>query len=64
VRAPAVDGRTAETLLAFLANKPGRPRRDVILVSGARARQKIVRLRGVEPASLRRRLGAPADAIA
>jgi uncharacterized protein (TIGR00251 family) len=57
VHAPALDGRANEALLAFLAEKLGLPRRAVTLVSGAKARQKIVRIHGLDPASVRQRLG-------
>ncbi|HTQ31475.1 MAG TPA: DUF167 domain-containing protein [Opitutaceae bacterium] len=56
--APPVEGRANDALIAFLAEKLGRPRRAVTLVRGAAARQKLVRIDGLTAAEVRHRLGA------
>lgn len=45
--APPVDGAANEELIRFLAGLFRIPRRQVEIVTGAAARQKLVRLRGV-----------------
>jgi uncharacterized protein (TIGR00251 family) len=57
VRAPAIDGRANDALLAFLAARLGLPRREVTLVRGDKSRQKVVRVDGLDLAEVRRRLG-------
>jgi len=52
VSAPPVDGAANETLLRLLADTLGIPRRDVRLVSGASARQKVVAVDGVDADSI------------
>jgi uncharacterized protein (TIGR00251 family) len=42
VSAPAVDGRATEAALAALASALGVRRRDVVLVTGATSRTKVV----------------------
>jgi uncharacterized protein (TIGR00251 family) len=56
VTAPAEDGRANEALLRLLADELSLARRDVTLVSGHGARDKIVELAGVGPAQMERRL--------
>ncbi len=58
VHAPAQEGRANEELLAFLAAHLGLPRRAVTLERGTASRRKRVRLAGLAPEELRRRLGA------
>ena len=60
VRAPALDGRANEALLAFLAAELGLPRRAVTLVRGGKSRHKVVRLEGVTLAQVK--AGLPAAA--
>ena len=57
VRAPALDGRANDALLAFLAEKLGVPRRTVTLVRGDRSRQKVVRVDGLDRPAVKQRLG-------
>lgn len=58
--APPVDGKANACLLAFLAERLGVTKRQVVLVSGASARAKRVRVEGVDVASVRRQLSPPA----
>jgi len=58
LKAPPVEGRANQALLRFLAEvlevRPG----QVALVSGERSRHKVVRISGLAPEELRRRLEA------
>jgi len=56
VRAPALDGRANDALLAFLAEKLGLSRRALTLLHGAKSRQKVVKVDGLDQAEVRRRL--------
>jgi uncharacterized protein len=58
VRAPAVDGRANDALVAALAARLGLRPRDVQLVRGDRSRHKIVEL-PLDAATVRRRLASP-----
>lgn len=58
VRAPALDGRANDALLAFLAGKLGRPRRAVTLVRGDKSRHKVIRIAGLTLAEVSARLPA------
>ena len=58
--APPVDGKANQCLLDFLAERLGVAKRQVVLVSGASARAKRVRVEGVDAASVRRKLCPPA----
>jgi len=60
VHAPALEGRANDALCAFLAETLGVPRRAVTLRSGAKARQKLVAIAGLDRAEVVRRLGGPA----
>jgi len=55
--APPVEGAANAALTEFLAKALRVPRRDVLLISGARARNKVVLIHNVTPAEVRRRLG-------
>jgi uncharacterized protein (TIGR00251 family) len=61
VTAPPVEGAANEALLGFLAAALGVRRRDLQLVAGERARRKLVRVRGLDAATVEARLqaGAP-----
>ena len=50
VAAPALEDRANEALVEFLAEALGVARRDVTLVSGARAREKRFAIRGARTA--------------
>lgn len=56
VAPPPADGRANEAVVRLVAELVGVPERDVELVSGQRSRQKRVRLAGVDPAEVGRRL--------
>lgn len=55
--APPVDGAANDELVAFLADTLGVAKRDVELVRGHGGRSKTVRVRGVDAATARARLG-------
>ncbi|MBI3887027.1 MAG: DUF167 domain-containing protein [Opitutae bacterium] len=57
VRAPALEGRANDALLAFLAAQLGLPRRGVTLRHGEKSRQKIVAITGLDLPGVKRRLG-------
>jgi uncharacterized protein YggU (UPF0235/DUF167 family) len=50
VREPAVDGRANEAAMRALAAALGVPRSALLLVSGGRARTKVVEVAGADPA--------------
>jgi uncharacterized protein len=56
VTAPPEDGRANEAVLRLLSDVLSVPRRDLSIVSGHTARDKIVALDGVGPALIERRL--------
>lgn len=58
VRAPALDGRANDAVLAFLADSLGVPRRSVTLLRGEKSRQKAVRVEGLDLAVALARLGS------
>lgn len=57
VRARAVDGKANQGAIALLADRLGVRRRDVAIVTGARARQKVLQIDLPSMDDLRRRLG-------
>jgi uncharacterized protein len=57
VTAPPVDGRANEALCALIAKRAGVAKGSVSIVRGAAARDKVVRVEGLELAALRRSLG-------
>jgi hypothetical protein len=59
VGAPPADGRANRALVDVLARALDVPRRRIELVSGASARAKRVRIRGLDVAELARRLDLP-----
>jgi uncharacterized protein (TIGR00251 family) len=59
VQAPPLEGRANETLIAFLAETFGVPRKLVELVSGELARSKVFLLRGVSLNDAKSRLEVP-----
>ena len=46
IAAPALEDRANEALVAFLADALGTSKRDVVLVSGERSREKRLRISG------------------
>jgi uncharacterized protein len=56
VTAPAEAGRANEAVVRLLAETVDLPRRQIALVSGHTAREKVVELEGVEAAEVERRL--------
>jgi len=59
VRAPALDGRANEALCAFVAGTLGLPKGAVTLLQGAKSRQKLLGVRGLDLADVRERLNPP-----
>ena len=57
VTAPPVDERANRALCRVLAKASGIPVSSVTIVKGAHAREKLVRIRGIDRAGLERRLG-------
>ena len=45
VSTPPIEGRANERLVEVLAEHFGRPRRDIVIVSGVRSKRKIVEVR-------------------
>ena len=58
VAAPPVDGKANTAALEHLADVLGVRRRDLEIVSGATARSKVVRVAGLDAATVARRLAA------
>jgi uncharacterized protein (TIGR00251 family) len=54
---PPVDGRANRALCRLIARRLGIARGRVAVVAGAASRDKRVRVEGIEPAEVRRRLG-------
>src|SRR5262245_24130153 len=61
VAAPPEGGRANDAVVRLLAETLQVPRGAVTLVSGHRARDKVVDLAGFDPAEVERRLAAAAD---
>jgi uncharacterized protein (TIGR00251 family) len=57
VAAPPVDGKANAALCAFLAERVGVSKSSVSVVRGASARDKVVRVEGVDERALRAALG-------
>jgi len=60
VAAPAEGGRANGAVVRLLAETLSIPRKDVSLVSGLGGRDKIVRLTGLDPTQIERRLSSAA----
>jgi uncharacterized protein len=58
VTEPPVDGRANEALVRLIAKRARVAKSRVTIVRGARSRDKLVRVDGVDEAELRRALGA------
>lgn len=56
VKAPPVDGRANEALIAFVAKRAGVPKGSVTLVRGHASRDKLLRVDGIDEQALRRAL--------
>ena len=56
VTAPPVDGRANDALCRLVASRAGVAASRVSVVRGAKAREKVVRVEGIELAALRERL--------
>jgi uncharacterized protein len=56
VTAPPVDGRANDALCRLIADRAGVAPSRVSVVRGAKARDKVVRVEGIEAADLRSRL--------
>jgi uncharacterized protein len=59
--AAPVDGAANDTLIAFLAASLDCPRRCIAIVAGEKSRDKRIRIEGLTPAELDRRLAACTD---
>lgn len=55
--AAPVDGAANEALVALLAERLGVPKRQVVVVRGAKSRQKVVEVVGLNLEDVKRRLG-------
>jgi len=55
-------GRANDAVLDLLARTLDIPRRDVVLVSGSSARDKVVELSGLRPDEIERRLAGGSEA--
>ena len=60
--APPVEGAANEALIELLARALGRPRRDVVIVSGHTSRDKRVSVDGLSDAEVSARLSVFLDA--
>ena len=58
--AAPVDGAANDALIAFLAASFDCPRRSISIVAGAKSRDKRIRIEGLTPVELDRRLAAVA----
>jgi uncharacterized protein (TIGR00251 family) len=56
VAAPPEDGRANDAVIRLLADALALPRRDISIVSGHGARDKVVSLAGIAPEDAERRL--------
>ena len=56
VSAPALEGRANRALVRLLAKALTVPSRDVAVVQGATSRDKLIEVRGLSTAEVRRRL--------
>ena len=56
VNAPPVDGRANDALCRLIAARAGVAPSRVSILRGAKARDKVVRVQGVDTGALRRRL--------
>ena len=63
LQAPPVEGKANEALVEFLAEKLATRARNVQLVAGARSRTKQVRVIGIEPDAVRRRLAGGGETV-
>jgi uncharacterized protein (TIGR00251 family) len=59
VSAPPIEGRANAALERLLAEALGVPKSAVRVSSGARSREKLVSIAGLDDIEVRRRLGAP-----
>ena len=57
LRAPAVEGKANAALVSFLAEEMKLPRCAIVLQSGQRSRDKLLRIDGLSEEEIRRRWG-------
>ena len=55
LRAPAVDGKANAALVRFVADQMKLPRHAIVLQSGQRSRDKLLRIDGLSEEEVRRR---------
>ena len=56
VASPALEGKANAAVLAFVSKAAGRAGGGVVLVSGAKSRDKVVRVEGMSAAALKSKL--------
>jgi uncharacterized protein len=56
LRAPAVEGKANAALVRFLAEQMKLPRHAIVLRRGHNSRDKLIRVDGLSPEDMRRRL--------
>jgi len=56
--APPVEGEANAALLRFIAEYFGLPRSEVVLVTGATSRQKVIRINGLTAAQVSQRVNS------
>ena len=54
--APAIEGKANKALLKLLAKKLGLPKREIRIISGERSRTKSIRINGLTPEQIQKRL--------
>ncbi len=59
IKAPPVEGKANEALCDFLAEVLGVSRRSVSVLRGDTSRLKVVRIEGLDAATMRRRIAKP-----
>ena len=58
LRAPAVEGKANAALIRFLAEQLKLPRHAILLERGHKSRDKLIRIDGLTPEDVRRRMRA------
>jgi uncharacterized protein (TIGR00251 family) len=61
LKAPPVDGKANQSLIQLLADVIGINSSQIMIVSGRKRREKLVRIKGIAPATVQARLTATLD---